>query len=126
MSREKTQMQKLEEKVGSLLHQNVELRGVVRGLQMALYSRYLNDHKGQTRNPEACCRNCAYWFGFPGAGNSGECRRSHAKDYASDEDYTLPWRGIASDQWCGDHPDFWMDAPMNEAAAVEQVMEGRT
>ena len=105
MSREKTQMQKLEERVFNLTQQNLFLHGLVEGL------RNERPEQPKERNPEACCGNCPY------------CGRLEGDVVCCKDTCSVD---TICGYFCSHHPDFWRTKKGTPEQQTEQVMEGRT
>ena len=77
------------------------------------------------RNFAANCGNCPYWLRQ--SHGVGDCRPSPAP--ISDTVDGIPgrigdWRQTRPDQWCGQHPDFWLEAPADTPDVSAQMAEG--
>lgn len=65
------------------------------------------------RNPNATCGNCPYWYALNV--EIGECRQDNAKVIDQD-DGSLVFPLALEDEWCGQHPEFWLPAEPAEPA----------
>lgn len=110
MSREQTQMQKLEAQVGTLMRANIEKDGIIQGLMFALDKP---KHEME-RNPEAVCGNCAY---FDHQLEGGFCRKT-AMSFATEHEK------LRSSAWCGEHPDFWRVRKCTDAEQIAEATDG--
>ena len=68
----------------------------------------------KTRNPEAVCGNCPY---VDSEGGRFVCCRYAPMPRLSDEDegdldvrWRAQWGCVNPEFWCGDHPDFFVEA----------------
>lgn len=78
----------------------------------AEYKREMAEDAKRTRNPEAVCGKCPYW-------EAEECRRTPPirQEHGVLRELNHPYPNVtykskyprtASDQWCGEHPSFWL------------------
>lgn len=72
------------------------------------------------RNENATCGNCPYWYALDV--EIGECRQDNAKVIDQD-DGALVFPLVFKHEWCGQHPEFWLQVENMYPCCVQSVCD---